>query len=92
MHKKTFMVFFCVFILPSSHLFPKQMNRSARLRPQSRGAAGLRLRLAGKNFPPQTPPIFARSPIKTEFNNFYLALFFAMMNMLGSRLANDMLF
>jgi hypothetical protein len=58
------------------------MNRSARLRPQSRGAAGLRLRLAGKNFPPQTPPIFARSPIKTEFNNFYLALFFAMMNML----------
>jgi len=28
----------------------------------TRGAAGLRLRLAGKNFPPQTPPIFARSP------------------------------
>jgi len=31
-------------------------------------ATGLRLRLAGKNFPPQTPPIFAYEPNKRSKN------------------------
>ena len=35
-------------------------------------AAGLRLRLAGKNFPSQTPPIFAYEPNKRSKNALWL--------------------
>jgi len=42
-------------------------NFSARLRAGAR-AAGFRLRLAGKNFPPPTPPIFAYEPNKRSKN------------------------